>query len=399
MGVARGRGVGMSMRGMVRRAAKCAAAGVIHHSGLRRAMASYRRQQSGGRRILIISYHRVVSDFAGELRRSIPGLLISQETFRRQLEAIADADYAFASLGEALEVMNGSRVARRDLCVVTFDDGYRDVYRYAYPLLKQMGIPAIFYLPSTFIGTRWRFNHDRLFHLLRRLRERAHQPLFDVLPAPASELLATVLSGRKTASAALDDFIGEYPTSTQVRTIHALEERLGGGEDLLPEQGEPMDWDEVRRMARDGFEFGAHTQGHVVLTHEPLAVVEREVRESKVRIEREVGVPVRDFAYCNGWYSEEIIRVLARHGFRSAVTTEDLPNRMGGDPFTLKRKVLWENFSRGLLGDYSDCLTRCQVDDCFGMLGLRSPVPGRRPQHLAPGFAAGLEAADLEVSW
>jgi hypothetical protein len=84
----------MDTRGMVRRAAKSATAGVIHYSGLRKAMVSFRRYQSGGRRILIVSYHRVVSDFTGELQRSIPGLLISQETFRRHLEAIGDGRLA-----------------------------------------------------------------------------------------------------------------------------------------------------------------------------------------------------------------------------------------------------------------------------------------------------------------
>jgi hypothetical protein len=189
-----------------------------------------------------------------------------------------------------------------------------------------------------------------------------------------------VLSGRKRLSAALDDFIGQYPSTTLVETIEALEQKLGPGPDLLPEQGDLMDWDEVRRMVKDGFEFGAHTLGHVVLTHEPIDVVEREVRESKAIIERETGTPVRDFAYCNGWYSEELIRVLVRNGFRSAVTTEDMPNRIGGDPFTLKRKVLWENFSVGVTGGYSQSLTVCQLDDCFGTLGMREPVYGRRPQ-------------------
>jgi hypothetical protein len=82
---------------------------------------------------------------------------------------------------------------------------------------------------------------------------------------------------------------------------------------------------------------------------------------------------VRDFAYCNGWYSDEVIAALVRNGFRSAVTTEDMPNLIGGDPFTLKRKVLWENFSLGVTGEYSPSLTVCQLDDCFGMLGMRSP--------------------------
>ncbi len=375
----------MEMRGMVRRAMKSAAAGVLHHSGLRKALAAYRRYQSGGRRILIVSYHRVVADFTGELQRSIPGLLISQETFRRHLEGMAAAGYEFSSLGDALDVMAGRRVAQKDLCVVSFDDGYRDVYRYGYPVLKEMGVPAITYLPAALIGTGQRFNHDRLFHLVRMAQTRGYKPVFDVMPAPATELLDHVLSGRKRVSAALDDFIGQYSTSTLVETIQALEEKLGPGPELLPEQGDLMNWDEVRQMVKDGFDFGAHTLGHVVLTHEPVDVVEREVRESKAIIEREAGITVRDFAYCNGWYSDEVIRVLKQNGFRSAVTTEDMPNLMGGDPFTLKRKVLWENFSVGMTGSYSETLTVCQLDDCFSTLGMRAPVLGRRPQNAPRG--------------
>lgn len=392
----------MDVRGMVRRAMKSAAAGVLHHSGLRRAMSAWQRHQSGGRRILIVSYHRVVKDFTGELQRSIPGLLISQETFRRHLEELSAAGYDLVSIGDALDVMAGRRAAKKDLCVVTFDDGYRDVYRYAYPVLKDMGVPAMTYLPAELIGTERRFNHDRLFHLVRLALARGYQPRFDALPGPTAELLESVLSGRMRVSAALDDFIGQHPTTTLVETIHALEERLGPGPDLLPEQGDLMSWDEVRGMVKDGFEFGAHTLGHLVLTHEPLEVAEREVRESKAIIERETGITVRDFAYCNGWYSDELIGVLKRNGFRSAVTTEDMPNRMGGDPFTLKRKVLWENFSLGLKGEYSPCLTVCQLDDCFGMLGMRSPVLGRRPQRMAPSSntaTPSLIGSPAEVPW
>jgi len=370
----------MDMRAVVRRAMKSAAAGVLHHSGLRKALASYRRHQSGGRRVLIVSYHRVVEDFFGELQRSIPGLLISQETFRRHLEGLSAAGYKFASLGEALDVMSGAKTAHDDLCVVTFDDGYRDVYRYAYPVLKQMGIPAITYLPSALIGTDFRFNHDRLFHLVHQVQAQGFQPMFDVLPEPAAGLMTEVMSGHKRLSAALDDFIGQHSSATLVETIQALESRLGPDAPKLPVQGDLMSWDEVRAMSRDGFEFGAHTLGHVVLTHEPLDVVEREVRESKAIIERELGTPVRDFAYCNGWYSDDVIDVLMRNGFRSAVTTEDMSNRIGGNPFTLKRKVLWENFSVGVTGGYSPSLTVCQLDDCFGTLGMREPVLGRRPQ-------------------
>ncbi|WP_044191667.1 polysaccharide deacetylase family protein [Hyalangium minutum] len=350
-------------------------------------MAMYRRSQSGGRRLLIVSYHRVVEDLTGELQRSIPGLLISKETFRRHLEQAAAAGYEFATIGDAVDVMAGRRSTKRDLCVVTFDDGYRDVYRFAYPLLKRMGVPAIVYLPTDFIGTKRRFNHDRLFHLIQVAQKRRLRPYFTTLPEPALKLAGPILSGSRPVSDALDEFIGEHSARVVQEVIQALEQELGGGANLLPEQGDIMDWDEVRHMARDGFEFGAHTLGHTVLTMEPAEQMEREIIESKQAIERELGTPVRDFAYCNGWYSEEVIRLLKQHGFRSGVTTEDLPNRVGGDPFTLKRKVLWENFSIGMLGDYSEALTGCQLDDCFAMLGVSRPVTGRRP-HLSATRAA-----------
>jgi peptidoglycan/xylan/chitin deacetylase (PgdA/CDA1 family) len=274
--------------------------------------------------------------------------------------------------------MSGFKAAKRDLCVVTFDDGYRDVYRYAYPLLKRMGVPAIVYLPTAFIGTQRRFNHDRLFHLLLLARQRRLRPFFSKAPERVMRLLTPALSGTTALSEALDEFIAEHSAAELQAMIGVLERELGGGPELLPEQGDVMDWDEVRRMARDGFEFGAHTQGHTVLTMEPSEVVEREIVESKRTIEREVGRPVQHFAYCNGWYSDEVIRTLKLHGFRSGVTTEDVPNRIGGDPFSLKRKVLWENFSIGMLGDYSPVLTGCQLDDCFGVLGMSQPVTGWR---------------------
>lgn len=368
------------MSGHIRRTAKAATAAALHYSGMRRALAAYRRYRSGGRRILIVSYHRVVEDFTGALQRSIPGLLISRETFRRHLEEAHAAGYALVSLEEALEVMAGRKVVKKDLCVVTFDDGYRDVYRHAYPVLKRMGVPAIQYLPALYVGTDRRFDHDRLFHLVSLMKRNRVQPDYAALPAASATLIEPVLRKEKTPSGALDELIGQHPGATLRAIVDGLERQLGGGAELQPEHGDIMSWDEVRRMAADGISVGAHTLHHTVLTLEDPDTVAREVTGSRTILEREVGRPVRDFAYCNGWYSDEVIAALLRAGYRSAVTTEDLPNVLGGDPFTLRRKVLWENFSIGMTGDYSSCLTRCQLDDVFGALGTSRTVIGRRPQ-------------------
>ncbi len=367
----------------VRRTVKGAAAIAVHYSGLRHALAAIRRRQSGGRRVMIVSYHRVVADFTGELQRSIPGLLISQETFRRHLEEASAAGYELTTLDHALDVLAGRRAAKRDLFVVTFDDGYRDVCRYAAPVLRQMGVPATIYLPTGLIGTDGRFQHDRLFHLLRQMVQTGARPIYEAMPPAAAVLLEPIFQRRRSMSAALDDFIAEHPLETLEAVIQSLTQQVGA-RDAVPEQGEVMGWDEVRALAADGFEIGAHTVHHAVLTLLPPERVDWEIGESKRVIEAAIGRPVRHFAYCNGWYSDVVIEALRRHGFRSAVTTEDLPNVIGSDPFTLKRKVLWENFSVGMLGDYSSALTVCHIDDVFGVVGITQPVIGRR-SHAARG--------------
>jgi peptidoglycan/xylan/chitin deacetylase (PgdA/CDA1 family) len=334
-------------------------------------MVVWRRRRAGGRRIAIVSYHRVVPDFDQAVRTAIPGLLVSQRTFRRHLEQAQAAGFDLVSLTDALEVMAGSRTARRDLLVVTFDDGYRDVVRYAAPVLRQMGVPATCYLATGLVGTGRRFDHDRLHHLLRLAVQQKARPEGE----PAAALVASAATG--SLSAALDQFIAQYSRPALLEALDQLERALAGGE-LLPADGELMSWDEARQLTRDGLTLGAHTENHAVLTLLDQRRAEEDIRASKQTIERETGQRVLDFAYCNGWYSRELIRLLAAQGFRSAVTTEDWPNRLGGDPFALRRKVLWENFSRGLTGKYSEALTRCQLDDVFGTLRLNHPVAGLR---------------------
>ncbi|MBX5483240.1 MAG: polysaccharide deacetylase family protein [Myxococcaceae bacterium] len=350
-------------------------------------MAAVRRFRSGGRRVLILSYHRVVEDFTGALQTSIPGLLISRETFRRQLEELAASGYEFASMADTLDVIAGRRRAKKDLCLITFDDGYRDVYRHGFPILRSLGIPAVMYVPSGYIGTQRRFQHDRLFHLFLTLQTRRFQPILEALPAASAALVDAVAHGRLRPAEAVDTFLAQHSGGLAQRLIDALSEQLGGGSDVVPQDGEPMTWDEVRELAANGFEIGAHTVSHTVLPMEEPERAEWEIVESKATIERELGRPCRDFAYCNGWYSDELIRMLIHAGFRSAVTTEDLPNRIGGDPFTLKRKVLWENFSAGFDGGYSSCVTGCQLDDVFTSLGGGTVVIGRKPQRGSPNVA------------
>ena len=380
---------------VARRVGKGAVALALHYSGARELFSAVQRRAVGGRRVLILSYHRVVADFAQEAKRSLYSLNIEQKTFRRHLEVLQES-HDIVPLEDALSVLDGTRQAARDVATITFDDGYRDVYAHAFPVMRDLRVPGVVYVPSGFVGTDRRLGHDRLFTALRRMRERGIGPMAVGAGQPGERWLIDGLDGNPQPEVALERLIARYPTPGLLRLADVLEDRLGLASYKPPEGELPMTWEMLREMDAHGIITGAHTAEHTVLTNQRLDDVRREIAQCKASLEKGLRKPVRHFAYCNGYYSAGVAQVLKAEGFASAVTTEDMPNTPGIDPFALKRKVLWENSSAGVLGLYSKPLIACQFENTLGMLALQRPVMGARPTNFGtsgrPGSEQGLSA-------
>jgi peptidoglycan/xylan/chitin deacetylase (PgdA/CDA1 family) len=369
---------------LARRTVKGAAALALHYSGARDAISAVQRRAVGGSRVLILSYHRVVGNLELESQRGLPTLNISQKTFRKHLEVLAET-HEVVSLDQALEVLDGKRNPARDVAVVTFDDGYRDVYDHAFPVMRELKVPGIVYVPSAFIGTQKRLAHDRLWGALKNMDKRQLGPVSVGVGGRFETLLLDAFEGSATSNKVLERLIANNPTPVLFQLSDALEERLGLAGAPVPQGQLPMSWEMLREMVAHGVDTGGHTAEHTVLTNQPLEDARREIAACKSSLEKGVGRPVRHFAYCNGWYSAGVAQALRVEGFVSAVTTEDVPNMPGVDPFALKRKVLWEASSAGILGGWSKALASCQFNDTFGMLALQKPVLGARPTFFGSG--------------
>ena len=97
----------------------------------------------------------------------------------------------------------------------------------------------------------------------------------------------------------VEDLIGAAPAATLARIIEVLETAFGALP--LDDGASVVSPTEVRALADRGWEIGAHTVGHVVLTHEPLEEQRRQVTTSKGGAQQSwSGRPCRYFAYCNG---------------------------------------------------------------------------------------------------
>lgn len=368
----------MGLKRFIRQGAKATLAGLLDLSGAGRLLTRAARKASGGRRVLIVAFHRVAEDFAGEARLAIPGLIISAAAFEAQLDALHKAGFDVGPLASALEILSGERQSRRDVAVVTFDDGYGDVHAHAFPILRRRGQTATVYLASGCIGTNRPFPHDRLYSLL----------LHNLFLGECSDRNQMAGCSQETAfwcASLVERLIAVQPADALDALMAALASRAERGcQPRYSSTSLPLTWDQVRAMADQGLTMGAHTVRHAVLTHESDEAIEREIAQSKAKIEAEIGRAVLDFAYPNGFFDRRILAALRRAGFRSAVTTEDAPNRVGIDPLRLRRKTLWENTGQGAFG-YSERMACCQLDDLFGLLSLTQPERGLRAIPLPAG--------------
>src|SRR5881409_1754536 len=118
-------------------------------------------------RPLVVGYHRVVEDFEAEAMRSIPAQLTSLRMLERQLDWIGRR-YRFIAPDDLGEGLRNGRGFRHPVAVVTFDDGYSDVYHHAFPLLKRKGIPAIVFVVTESVDSSRGLDHDALYALLGR---------------------------------------------------------------------------------------------------------------------------------------------------------------------------------------------------------------------------------------
>jgi peptidoglycan/xylan/chitin deacetylase (PgdA/CDA1 family) len=236
--------------------------------------------------------------------------------------------------------------ARREVparaIAVTFDDGYADTYRFAYPVLRRYALPATVYLAAGFIdGARGMWN-DRLGVAIRDTTLGELRGVRDCLPerqsAPLPEPLPLATpAAREQTLAQLLGTLKPVPPTERDGLVDDIIARLGISAPAAPTM---LTWTQVREMHAKGVAFGAHTVNHPILTAVPLADARREIAESKRLIEDRLQSPIAHFAYPNGTvrdFDERTKALVAEAGFTSASTMIFGTNTPDTDRYALRR--------------------------------------------------------------
>jgi len=76
---------------------------------------------------------------------------VTPENFAKQMKYIRDGGYEVITLEQLVEGTKSGKAFKRNKVVITFDDGYENNFKYAYPVLKEMGFSAVIFIISCFM--------------------------------------------------------------------------------------------------------------------------------------------------------------------------------------------------------------------------------------------------------
>ncbi len=189
---------------------------------------------------------------------------ISTGAFDFMLSTLKSYGYQTITFADLLNHLDKGKPLPAKPIIITSDDGYQNIYTYAFPILKNYGYKMTVFLITSYIG-----NDEGS----RRLNE--------------------------------FDFDTKGVSHRQMLT-----------------------WPEVRAMSKYGIEFQSHSWSHGIITDMPIEQAEIELTQSKHDIEVNVGKPCFIIAWSHGRFSSEVISLLPKTGYRGAAAYDGRVNNI-----------------------------------------------------------------------
>jgi len=272
--------------------------------------------------LIVLNYHRIgtPSETAGDpnLYSATPGGLEDQVTWIKR-------HFHISTLDEAIAFVDGKTTFRKAGILFTFDDGYKDNYDHAFPILKKHNVQGTFFICTSYLGSSQLPWWDQIAFMLKK----SHHAQI-VLNYPES--LSLDLGGARLQ--ALNRLLEIYKTRPNLDKDLFLREIASatGTGDERPGERIFIDKAELKEMSENGMAVGSHTHSHPLLSHLSPERQLEEVSISKRMLEQDLGIDIQSLAYPVGApdsFNEHTQEALRKAGYRIAFSFHGGKNVVG----------------------------------------------------------------------
>lgn len=233
-----------------------------------------------------------------ELNHKHPHQKLTLEHFRRFVEYYLESGYEFTGIADIPEDLSPAK----KYVLITFDDGYFN-NNLVLPILREYGIPAVFFISTNHV------RHNKCFWWDVLYRERAVRGV----DGGSIETEIAMLKSKKSDE--IESYIADNFGKDAMTPISDIDR--------------PMTETELRVFATEEYvSIGNHTLDHAILTNYDSDEVNLQVGGARRYLEQVTGEPPDSISYPNGNYSEEIIRTCLANGLRIGITVESRKNHL-----------------------------------------------------------------------
>ncbi len=254
-----------------------------------------------GREMSILTFHRV----GGAYDPQWPPMPV--DVFRKLMQALSQE----ACIIPLERIGTIEDYPDKPLMALSFDDGYADFLINAVPILTELGLPAHLNIcPSVVdeqippwtqvVGTFMRRNSGKVIQL-----PNGNEVSISNQPTEA-DLISVARQLSSIEDEERDRWIDKLAVDLPTHSLPPL-----------------LNWDEIRQCNALGFHIGSHGMKHRNLGRADEVVLVQEIKESRERIRREVGVAPAIFAFPNGWHTHDGIRIAKECGYTIVLLCED----------------------------------------------------------------------------
>lgn len=283
---------------------------------------------------VVLIYHSVQHEPEAFAHTIGTGITHPAQAFEDQMEIVARL-FTPVTLDQVRQFLLGEISLPRRAVAITFDDGFRDNYEVAAPILDRLGIRAAFYITAGCLATGrspWFCRLRHTFHAAPA--EPWNDPIegrtWD-LADPASRSAACSAAMRHCAT-----LVGQRQEALLVSIEQSLPSPPDPQLDRLMLEG-----NQVQALHRAGHVVGSHTMSHPNLAHVSLDEARAELQQSQQILQRCLAAAVKHFSYPNPilspHWSPQTRALTEELGFETAVTCGSETARAGQDPLLIPR--------------------------------------------------------------
>lgn len=291
--------------------------------------------------LMVFTYHRI---YKAPLETKFDDGVFahSEDIFYQQLIWIKK-NFTIISEKDLIETIESGKWFSEKVAVITFDDGYIDNYELAYPILKQLNIPATFFIACDQINgvaTPW---WDQAAFVVKASAKKE-------FTYAGKRIIKDRLNSRKAVKRVLRSFKddGDSDIEKQLNDLSKVCEVSLPSSELVKKQF--MSWEQIKEVANNNISIGSHTMSHRILSSLSEDEQRFEIVESKSVLEGIIDKKVNTLSYPVGGelaFNATTKRLVVDAGYKLAYSFIHGENSSLKllDKFSIKRIELSEDSS------------------------------------------------------